>query len=187
MCHPLAIKEKTIFKIRTKKTHRFTRLVALEYGNLRKSLRSYFSEILWLSEMPIQCCIMWFKTYSSVLGKAVVKDYYLELCFKIWSILIWMTWLGTVIYVSLSCETFPQLLIPACKWAVWSNSPEVNGGTLPPLSMWLFNMLSDEMPLSFTLSISHAKGIFFPCGDNGKLHICMSICFVTDREKKFVP
>lgn len=161
MCS-LACKKKNIFKVRTNKTHRFTCFVALEYCNLRKSLRSYFSELLWLSEMPIQCCIMWFKTYSSVLGKAVVKDYYLELCFKIWRILIWMTWFGTVIYMSLSCETFPQLLMPACKWAVWSNSTEANGGTLPPLRMWLLNMLSDEMPLSFTLSISHAKAIFFP-------------------------
>lgn len=103
----------------------------------------------------------WFKTYSSVLGKAVVKDYYLELCFKIWRMLIWMTRFDTVIYMSLSCETFPQLLKLACKWAVWCNSTEIDGATLSPLRMWLFNMLSDAMPLSFTLSISHAKGIFF--------------------------
>lgn len=134
--------------------------------------------------MPTQCCMMWFKPHSSVLGKAVVKGYYLELCFKLWRILIWMSRFGTVIYMSLSCETFPQLLRPACKWAVWWNSTEVNGGPLSPLRMWLFNMLSDDMPLSFYFVYYPCKRRgFFPHGYNKKLHIFMSIWFVTDREK----
>lgn len=154
MSDPLAIKKNLVFKTRTIKTHRFTRFVALEYFNVRNSSRSYFSVNLWLSEMPTQCHMMWFKTYSSVLGKAIVKDCYLKLCFKIWRILVLPPAWHCPVRSFLSC---------------WSQHASELSGVIPLKSvvvlylprLWLFSMLSDEMHLFFTLSISHAKPIFF--------------------------
>lgn len=142
--------------------------------------------------MPIHCRMMQFSAYRSVSGKTVVKDYYLELCFKLWRLLIWMIPFGTVIYTSLSCETSAKMLN--------QHASELFGAT-PPKSMVLYSPPREVITSCYLMrclflmlslfpmqkAFKKKKIFFFSHGDNEKLHIYMSIWFVSDREKNLSP